>query len=251
MGNRSFYGNQHTKGDQPDYEYPELVDDIIALAEELGRPPTTRDAEGDSRLPSIGRLDKLLDGREWNQLLAEAGVDETQVGEYGDDECPAILRDIRRVLNEIAAEYLTVRQYDRRVAYHKSVVKRLFGTWSSACSHAGVPHGRKHGRPSTGPNGETLDSRLEVDIAQAIIANGLEYVPHKPVPGTRWVCDFYLPKGSYWVEVDGYSREQRPNQSSFEDKLSHYDRNGMNYAVVRTVTQLEEKVFQGNSPIAE
>lgn len=251
MGNGPFYGNQHTLGDELNYEYPDLVDDITRLAEEQGHPPTTRDAVADPHLPSIKRMYELLDGREWNEMLADAGVGETQVGEYGSDARPAILRDIRRIFDRTSAEYLTVREYDRRGKYNKSVVKRLFDTWSSACSEAGVPHGRKHGRHCEGPRGEILDSRLEVEIAHAIHANGLEYEPHKSVPDTSWECDFYLSKGAYWIEVDGYVRDQRPNQSSFEEKLAHYDQNELNYAVVRTVVELEEKVFQRISPNAE
>lgn len=244
MSDGTFYGNQHTLGAELDYDYSDLVADITNLADELGRPPTTRDAESDQRLPSIKRMYRLLDDRKWNDLLADAGVGETQVGEYADEEQPAILNDIDRVFNEIDAQYLTVREYDKRGNYNKSVVKRLFSRWRSACSKAGVPHGRKHGRHVEGPNGTILDSKLEAEIATAIHDRGVTYESHKGIPNTSWKTDFYLPEASFWIEVDGYLDNQRPNQSSFEQKLEYYAENGIIYAVVSGVSELEEKVFQ-------
>lgn len=244
MVGRKFYGNQHTLDEELEYGYDDLVEDIAVLADSLGRPPMTRDAERDSRLPSIKKMYRLLDAREWNDLLADAGVGETQVGEYGREERPEILRDLRRVYEQAPADYLTVREYERRGSYNKSVLKRLFGTWSSACTVAEVSHGRTHGRHCEGPNGAILDSGLEVEIAQALVEEELDYEPHNVIPGTNWTCDFYLPKETFWIEVGGYLKGQRPNQLSFEKKLLHYQRNEMRHAVVCNVTELEEKVFQ-------
>lgn len=244
MGEGNFYGNQHTLDEELEYGYCDLVDDINVLADSLGRPPTTRDAEMDPRLPSIKKMYRLLDDREWNELLADAGVGRTQVGEYGLEERPEILRDIRRVYKQAAADYLTVREYDRKGNYNKSVLKRLFGTWTAACTAAEVPHGQKHGRHCEGPNGATLDSGLEVEIAQALVRETVAYQPHKAIPDTNWTCDFYLLKDAFWIEVEGYPEGQRPNQSSFEKKLLHYQRNEMLHAVVCNVSELEEKVFQ-------
>lgn len=240
----NFYGNQHTLDKELEYGYKDLVEDINTLAYSLGRPPTTRDAEMDSRLPSIKKMYRLLDDREWNELLDDAGVGSTQVGEYGREECPKICRDIRRVYEQSAADYLTVREYDRRGNYNKSVLKRLFGTWNAACTAAEVPHGQKHGRLCEGPNGAILDSKLEVEIAQALVREEVAYEPHKVIPATNWSCDFYLLKDAFWIEVDGYIRGQRPNKDSFERKLGHYQRNEMLHAVVSNVSELEEKVFQ-------
>lgn len=251
MSDGKFHGNQHTLEAELEYDYTDLVADIRALADELGRPPTTRDAESDQRLPSIKKMYRLLDDREWNDLLENAGVGETQIGEYARDERPAILQDIRRVFEETDVEYLTVREYDQRGNYNKSVLKRLFGRWSAACSQAGVAHGRRHGRHVEGPNGAILDSKLEAEIAQAIKARGFEYVPHKGIPDTSWTSDFYLPVASFWIEVDGYQDNQRPNQSSFEEKLRYYGQNGMMFAVVSDILELDEKVFQRILPKPE
>ena len=244
MGDGSFHGNQHTPSDWIGYEYADLVEDISALAESLDRSPTTSDAERADSLPSIRLLYRILDGREWNEMLSDAGLEGTQVGEYGPQERSRILRDIQHVFEASTGDYLTVREYDTRGDYNKSVLKRLFGTWSTACAKAGVPHGRKHGRKSVGPEGAVLDSALEAEIARALFDRGLIYEAHKPIPYTKWLCDFYLEQSAFWIEVDGYLEGERPNQLSFSKKLRHYRLNEMQFAVVRKVTELEDKVFQ-------
>lgn len=244
MCRRCFYGNQHTLGDELDYDYEDMLEDVVVLAEELGRPPTTRDAERDSRLPGLKRIYKLLDEKTWNDLLADASLGQTQVGEYGPEERPYILDDIRTVFEETSSPHLTVREYSEQSNYNKSVVKRLFGTWSNACDLADVPHGRKHGVQCEGPNGEILESRFELEVAVALDERDVEYVTHKSITNTRWRSDFYLPEMTLWIEVDGYIRGQRPNRDSFEEKLQHYEREGMDYIVVQRWRDLEKKVFE-------
>lgn len=243
MGDGSFHGNQHTPSEWEEYQYGDLIEDIYALGESLGRSPTTRDAEMADFLPSIRLLYRILDGREWNTLLSDAGLGGTTVGEYGPQERPSILRDIRQIFEDTSGDYLTVRTYDTHGKYNKSVLKRLFGTWSSACAEAGVPHGRKHGRRCEGPEGTVLDSVLEAEIAYALVDRGLKYEAHKPIPGTKWLCDFYLEQPAIWIEVNGYLAGERPNQTAFEEKLLHYRQNEINFAVVRNETELEDKVF--------
>lgn len=244
MTKRKFYGNQYTLVEELFYDYDDMVEDVRALADELGRPPSTRDAVRDDRLPSIKKIYGILGPKGWHDILSDAGVGQTQVEEYGPEERPKILEDIRRVFDQTDADYLTIREYEKYGSYNKSVVKRLFDTWAKACEAANILPGMKHGRQCKGPNGELLESRLELNVANALDKRDLEYIPHKPIPNTRWRCDFYVPELSLWIEADGYVGEQRPNRSSLEEKLRHYDRMNMEYAVVTGPKDLEEKVFQ-------
>lgn len=244
MSGRPFYGNQHTQGDGYDYSYDNLVEDVIDLGKEIERTPTTADAETDSRLPSISTVYKLLADRSWNELLADAELGQTQVGEYGPEERPEILAAIRRVFEDTTSKHLTVREYSEHSHYNKSVVKRLFGTWNHACDAANVPHGIKHGSNCQGPKGNVLESRFELVVAVALDERNIEYIPHRPIPDTRWRCDFYLPRFSLWVAVDGYISYECPNRDSFENKLWHYEREKMRYIVIDNWDKLEKKVFQ-------
>lgn len=151
---------------------------------------------------------------------------------------------MRRVFEQSDANHLTIREYSKDGNYNKSVIKRRYDTWNEACKAAGIPHGLKHGRPRQGPNGEHLASQLEYLVASALDEQGLEYVPHKPIPETRWKCDFYVPKLSLWIEADGYLPGQRPNQATFDEKLRYYDRRIMKFAIVTDSSEMEEKVFQ-------
>lgn len=46
-------------------------------------------------------------------------------------------------------------------------------------------------------------SRLETKMAELLDAAGVDYVSQYPVPGTRYVADFYIPRTNTTVEVDG------------------------------------------------
>lgn len=77
-----FHGNQHTESEYDEYTYDDLVDDVAALAEELGEAPTTDDAEADDQLPCLSRVYNIIE-EDWSTVLADAGVEsnELQVGE--------------------------------------------------------------------------------------------------------------------------------------------------------------------------
>lgn len=241
---RKFYGNQHTDNPGKQFEYDDLVEAAQDLSQELCRSPTTEDAANSDLFPSIATIFKIKGEKEWIDVLEDAGLAETQVGKYDDSERPSILRDIRAVFDQSIDDYLVIREYQKHGSYNKSVVKRIFGTWKEACRRAGVPSGHKHGIPSEGPNGEHLASRFERRVAFELHNKEIEYIVHKPIPETRWSCDFHISEFDLWVEVDGYLREDRPNKRSFENKLQHYDKMGMPYAIINTIQDLEEKVFQ-------
>lgn len=90
MSGGTFYGNQYTLDEELEYDYNDMVGDVGALATELARAPTTREAERDNRLPSIKEVYRLLGDTEWNDRLSDCGGGETQVGEYGPEDRPRI-----------------------------------------------------------------------------------------------------------------------------------------------------------------
>lgn len=237
-----FRGNQYTENEYADYTYKQLVEDVRSLADELDRSPTTRDARDDETLPCLDRIYDLTD--DWNAVLADAGLAETQTERYGPGERSEMLSDLRRVDEEVGGDRLTTREYRRRGQYATSTIKEEFGSWRDACEAANITPGRRYGTSCTGPNGERLDSHHERSVARFLSDRGIDYEVHPTVPGTNWVCDFHLPGEDLWIEVDGFVTGDRPNADSFERKLSHYDENGMSHLVVENGKDLEEKLLE-------
>lgn len=235
-----FHGNQHTETEFEGYTHEELVASVRRLGEELGHPPTTRDAQADDRFPCLERMYSVIDSS-WAEVLREAGVtpDEMQVGEYTETEKSAMARDVRRVHGAVTTDHLTMRQYDEHGEYATSSVKKHFGSWREACEASGISPGERHGTSTTGPEGATLDSRHELAVAMYLHENGIEYEVHPPLGENGWYGDFYLSDRDLWVEVNGYAPGERPNAEQFERKLELYDRTGRECVVVRSVAELE------------
>lgn len=238
-----FHGNQHTENPWDGFEYDDLVTGVAELAEELGRPPRTGDAERDDRFPCLSRIYDVVED-DWAQVLRDAGVgaDPTQVGSYDETDHRAMLDDMRRVCEASRSDYLTSREYLEEGEYASSTIKERFGSWAAACSAAGIRPGTKHGERCRGPNGNTLDSRQEQAVAYILDEQGIDYEAHPPVPGTNWTSDFRL-ASDLWVEVDGYATNQRPNVHSFARKLAYFEAEGFDYVVLDSPRDVEEKVF--------
>ncbi len=234
-----FHGNQYTDNEYDDYGYDDLVADVRSLGAELGRSPTTRDARDSDALPCLDRIYDLAD--DWNSVLLDAGLSETQVEQYDDRE--AMVTDLREVHDRVGG-CLTTRAYGRHGNYATSTIKKTFGSWRVACAAADVEPGHKYGTRCVGPNGADLESRHEQAVAQFLADNDIEYDVHPRVPGTDLVCDFYLHDDDLWVEVDGFPPEERPNEHTFEQKLSYYEDEGMEYLVVDGATELETKLIE-------
>lgn len=234
-----FHGNQYTESEYDDYGYDDLVADVRSLGAELGRSPTTRDARDHDDLPCLDRIYDLTD--DWNSVLADAGLTETQVKRYDDRD--AMLDDLREVSRAVDGR-LTTRAYGRHGDFATSTIKDTLGSWCAACDAAGVDPGKKYGTRCVGPNGAELESRHEQAVAQLLADNDTEYDVHPRVPNTDFVCDFYLPNEDLWVEVDGFPPGQRPNEDAFERKLSQYERQRLDYVVVDGAAELEAKVIE-------
>lgn len=237
---REFHGNQHTANEYDDYTYDDLLGDVRDLARALGHSPTTRDARDHDALPCLARIYDLTD--DWNTVLADAGLEPTQVETYGDHERPAMLADLRAV-HESVEGCLTTREYRDRGEYATSTIKKAFGSWREACEAAGVEPGEKYGEPCVGPNGERLESRHELAVAQVLADHGIAYEVHPPVPETNLECDFHLLDLDLWVEVDGFYPGQRPNEHTFERKLDLYEERGMEFVVVDGPDELRDRLF--------
>lgn len=238
-----FYGNQHTDVEYGGYTYEELVEDVAELAEELGEAPTTRDAESDDRLPGITRIYEIID-EDWATVLADAGIErcDLRIGEYGDEHREQMLEDVRRANDRTNRNTLTTREYEEIGSYSKDTLKSYFGSWSEACGAAGIDCGQKHGKGCTGPNGNWLESRHELAVAEWLSDREIEYIVHKSLGVTRYSCDFYLPGYDLWVEVDGYVRGGRPNTKGFAQKLGYYAFRGLEYVVVKTPDELSAEL---------
>lgn len=137
---------------------------------------------------------------------------------------------------------LTTRTYDEIGSYPTSVIKDSFGSWTEACTAAGIDCGEKHGTRCVGPRGEQLESRCEREVAELLHGNGVSFDVHPPIGETNWVGDFYLPDADLWIEVDGYSDGDRPNSDSFEEKCAYFEEHTMEYDVVDSAEELEGRL---------
>jgi hypothetical protein len=232
----SFYGNQHTS-EQTEWSHDRLVDAAQELGAELGRSPTTSDAVDDDRFPSLATIYRYAEDG-WLSVLDDAGLERTQVEEYGAAERSRMQRDLHGAFHVVDTPHLTHRQYDDLGAYPTSVVKEYFGCWADACAAAEVEMGKKHGTICEGPKGERLESHLERAVAVVLVGHDIEYVAHPPIPGTNWVADFHLPDYGLWVEVDGYIAGTRPNERSFRQKLAHFADLGVDVVVIETPDEM-------------
>lgn len=193
-----FYGNQYTESNYSDYEYEDLVEDVAALAEELGRPPTTEDANQADGLPSIATFYQILED-DWASTLRDAGIEPTknQRRSVPTDRRERMLEDLRRTNRETEGDALRLRQYDDHGSFDGSSMKARFGSWSEACAEAGIECGTRHGIQCTGPQGNRLDSQHERLVAVFLDDCGIEYVVHPDVGDLGYEADFYCQTWSY------------------------------------------------------
>lgn len=238
-----FYGNQYTESNYSDYEYEDLVEDVRKLADELGEPPTTTDAEDDDRLPYLNKIYELIE-EDWSTVLADAGVESgsLQIGEYDSGDRNRMAADLRKVNDETPGQNLTMREYDDHGAFATSTVKKHFGSWRGACDAADIDPGQRHGEQCRGPHGNKLDSRHELAIARCLDELDIRYETHVGVGATLWTCDFYLPVPGLRIEVDGYIDGGRPNKWSFTQKLGYYAFRDLDFAVVETPSGLKDEL---------
>jgi len=83
-------------------------------------------------------------------------------------------------------------------------------------------------------DGHIYDSSFEVEMANFLLDNKVEYEPHKRVcSNRRWTCDFYLSETHLWLELDGLE-DRRRDKSKLEEKLTYYkNHNYKHYVLTR------------------
>lgn len=236
-----FHGNQHTDSTYLDYDHEDLVEAVAELAEELGRPPTTEDANQAEGMPSIATLYRILED-DWASTLREAGVEPTkeQRRSVPTDRRERMLADLRRTNLETEGDTLRLRQYDKHGSFSGSSMKERFGSWAEACEAAGLECGTRHGIQCTGPQGNRLDSQHERLVAVFLDDCGIQYVVHPAVGDLGYESDFYLPEVELWVEVDGYVAGGRPNVANMEAKRDYFESNNYDYVIVKDGDELAE-----------
>ena len=81
-----------------------------------------------------------------------------------------------------------------------------------------------------GLDGEIYDSKSEAVIADWLLVNDIEYEPHKHLPRSNSISDFYLPEYDLWVEYDGLMEVRRDNK--LEKKKAFYEMHKLNFLII-------------------
>lgn len=228
-----FYGNQHTGSTYSDYDHEDLVEDVAELAEEIGRPPTTEDANQAEGMPSIATLYLILDD-DSASTLREAGVEPMKEHRRSvpSDRRERMLEYLRRTNRETKGDTLRLRQYDKHGSFSGSSMKERFESWAEACGAADLECGTRHGIQCIGPQGNRLDSQHERLVAVFLDDCGVEYVVYPEVDDLGYESDFYLSDVDLWIEVDGYVAGGWPNVENMEAKRDYFESNNFDYVVV-------------------
>jgi hypothetical protein len=81
-----------------------------------------------------------------------------------------------------------------------------------------------------GLDGETYDSISESKVADWLLTNDIEYEPHKRLPKSRSISDFYLPEYDLWVEYDGLMEVRTDDK--LKKKIAFYEKSGLKFLVI-------------------
>lgn len=81
-----------------------------------------------------------------------------------------------------------------------------------------------------GLDGETYDSRSEARVADWLLTNDIDYEPHKRLPSSRSISDFYLPGCDLWVEYDGLMEVRTDDKLT--RKIAFYEQKKLNFLII-------------------
>ena len=81
-----------------------------------------------------------------------------------------------------------------------------------------------------GLDGEIYDSKSEAVIADWLLVNDIEYEPHKHLPGSNSISDFFLPEYELWIEYDGLMEVRADNK--LEKKRAFYKKHKLNFLII-------------------
>lgn len=81
-----------------------------------------------------------------------------------------------------------------------------------------------------GLDGETYDSISEAKVADWFLENDIEYEPHKRIPKSRSISDFYLPEYDLWIEYDGLMEVRADDK--LKRKEAFYRKHGLKFLTI-------------------
>ncbi len=96
-------------------------------------------------------------------------------------------------------------------------------------------------KKAIGLDGEIYDSQSEARVADWLLSHDIEYVPHKKLPKSRSVSDFYLPEYDLWVEYDGLMEVRKDDK--LKNKEAFYRKHGLKFLII-TRDNWERDLFE-------
>lgn len=173
----------------------EMLEDLLMIADEVGRAPIADDLIGRDGVCGKGTYN--LRFGTWTNALKLAGIKPTWCP-VSDDE---LIDELRRFYNEHGRSPTT----RDKLAYGWATFQVRFGGWNSAPTAAGIPHNENiYGTRTVGKDGITYDSISESIIADWMYDNGIKYESHVPY-FSKLIADFRVGEKCY-IEFFGMAR---------------------------------------------
>lgn len=96
-------------------------------------------------------------------------------------------------------------------------------------------------KKALGMDGEIYDSQSEAKVADWLLVHDIEYEPHKKLPKSRSISDFYLPEYDLWVEYDGLMEVRKDDK--LKNKEAFYKKHGLKFLII-TRDNWERDLFE-------
>jgi hypothetical protein len=169
----------------------EMLEDITALAEELGRTPFASDLSGRTGVCGKGTYSARFGS--WTNAVKAAGL-KPKWCPVSDEE---LLSELRRFMD---AEGRSPTTRDK-LAYGWATFQVRFGGWNNALTSAGLPlNPSVYGNKTYGKDGVLYDSISESIVADWLYTNGIYYEAHVPY-FNNLIADFKV--GCHYIEYFG------------------------------------------------
>jgi len=227
----------------------DIVSSIKGVASDIGRVPMQ--AEFLSRSRSVGSsasISRLFGS--WNSALAEADLEPIKFRKADPSD---VARSVRAWLEDNGGDTACLRYWSivkarkrGKFRYAANTIKSCFPgkSWEEAISACGVEYKTQNQffcRGSfRGADGAAYLSSMEKDAADELLAmrelgeiDSYEYEV-RVCDDRKWTCDFVVRRGGgeLWMEVDGMGKSRYVPYDMGNEKIGHYEKSGMNYAVV-------------------
>lgn len=96
-------------------------------------------------------------------------------------------------------------------------------------------------KKAVGMDGEIYDSQSEAKVADWLLVHDIKYEPHKKLPKSRSISDFYLPEYDLWVEYDGLMEVRKDDK--LKNKAEFYRKHGLKFLII-TRDNWERDLFE-------